>query len=50
MFLAGQVADPNRPFGAKIVLGGLEADGTPAADFGAEGFVVTDAVSPSGHP
>lgn len=51
LFLAGQVADPKRPpFGAKIVLAGLEADGTPAADFGVEGIVVSDTVSTSGHP
>jgi uncharacterized delta-60 repeat protein len=47
LFLAGQVAHFKRgPFGAKIVLAGLEDDGTPATDFGVEGIVVTDAVSP----
>jgi len=49
LFLAGQVAHFKRgPFGAEIVLAGLEDDGTPAADFGVEGVVVTDTVSPSG--
>jgi uncharacterized delta-60 repeat protein len=48
LFLAGQVADPTRPFGAKIALAGVEADGTLAADFGAEGVVVTRTVSPAG--
>lgn len=50
LFLAGQVANPRGPFGAEIVLAGLEADGTPAADFGTEGVVVTDTVSPIGYP
>jgi uncharacterized delta-60 repeat protein len=48
LLLAGQAADPNgSSFGAKIALVAVEADGTPATDFGAGGARVTDAVSPS---
>jgi uncharacterized delta-60 repeat protein len=47
LFLAGQVGDP-KTLGAKIVLAGLEADGTPAADFGVDGIVVTTTISTSG--
>jgi uncharacterized delta-60 repeat protein len=51
LFLAGQVAHFKRgPLGAQIVLAGLEPDGTPAADFGVDGIVVTDTVSTSGRP
>ncbi len=51
LFLAGQVAHFRRgPFGARIVLAGLEPDGTPTADFGVEGVVATDTVSPTGYP
>jgi uncharacterized delta-60 repeat protein len=49
LFLAGQVADPgSATFGAKIVLEGLEPDGSPAPDFGEEGIVITDTVSTVG--
>ena len=43
LFLAGQVVDPKRLAVAKVVLAGLEGDGTPAADFGVDGVVVTNA-------
>lgn len=49
LFLAGQVADPtDQTGGAKIVLAGLEPDGSPAPDFGEEGIVITDTVSTIG--
>jgi uncharacterized delta-60 repeat protein len=49
LFLAGQVADPKaETFGAKIVLAGLEPDGSPAPDFGDEGLVITATVSAIG--
>jgi hypothetical protein len=49
LFLAGQIADPKGgTFGAKIVLAGLEPDGSPASDFGKEGVVITDTVSTIG--
>jgi uncharacterized delta-60 repeat protein len=49
LFLAGQVADPKGgTFGAKIVLAGLEPEGSPASDFGKEGVVITDTVSTIG--
>ncbi len=49
LFLAGQVADPKgETFGAKIVLAGLEPDGSPASGFGEEGVVITDTVSTIG--
>lgn len=49
LFLAGQVADPKDGVaGAKIVLAGLEPDGSPAPDFGKEGVVITDTVATTG--